>query len=661
MISHLGKDLLDYHTTQAPAYKDGTLNTAAKKKLKEGAWDQWMAYLMMKGSDYPRYGSLIRGFGAQFSLGNDQYPKDLITATDIMSNHKLDPKYFENREARKKAYNKQQHEKKDSPAETETSFAQTEADCYACGKKGHVVRDCKNKPNKYADWHVNKAMSAMKKSMAQAELPPLSEAGGDEESDSDDESVGSRASNRSTTSRSGRSGTPARGGMRRTRRTQYRSEWSAFQQECEWEWTDETGISHKQTSELLPDLQDLIILDTGSTIEGTFMNPDLVHDIRPSKRPIGMQTNAGTKRLNIAAKVPGFGEVWYDPTNMANIFGFSAMKDKVKRIQYDSNVEDAFIVTHKNDDTAKFPRTKEGLYAYKPTGKYIEQIAYLKGSLPPEGSERHWKSQWPSNRQVSFMSSVKENMMGYTPRQLKDAKAARKLYRAIGSPSLENMKMILKQNLIEDCSVTTKDVETAERVFGPDVGTLKGKTVRKKSPVVKNDLIEIPPEILERYQDLVLEIDLMFVNGMPMLTSIDTTIKFRSLIPLKDQTAEELYKALDVVLRKYNKNKFRVNKINCDQQFKPLMEDVEDNLGIRMNYAPRDEHVPAAERNNRTISERIRVTYHSLPYKAMPKIMLRHLAMISAWQLNLFPVKGGVSSYYSPYVIMGEVRWQNVG
>jgi len=176
----LGKDLLDYHTTQTQACKDTDTvkDTAAKKKLKIGAWDQWMACLMMKGSDYPRYGSLLRGFGAQFSLGNDQCPKDLITATDIMSNHKMDPKYFENREARKKVHNKQQHEKKDSPAETETSFAQTEADCYACGKKGHMARDCTRKPNKYADWHVNKAMTAMKKSMAQAETPPLSEPGG---------------------------------------------------------------------------------------------------------------------------------------------------------------------------------------------------------------------------------------------------------------------------------------------------------------------------------------------------------------------------------------------------------------------------------------------------------------------------------------------------
>ena len=48
--------------------------------------------------------------------------------------------------------------------------------------------------------------------------------------------------------------------------------------------------------------------------------------------------------------------------------------------------------------------------------------------------------------------------------------------------------------------MTTKDVETA----GPDVETLKGKSVRKKSHVVNNDLIEIPPEILEQHQDLVL-------------------------------------------------------------------------------------------------------------------------------------------------------------
>ena len=44
--------------------------------------------------------------------------------------------------------------------------------------------------------------------------------------------------------------------------------------------------------------------------------------------------------------------------------------------------------------------------------------------------------------------------------------------------------------------------------------------------------------------------------------------------------------------------------------------------------------------------------YHNLPYKAIPKVMLTHLAMDSTHKLNFFPAKGGVSDYFSPYVIM---------
>ena len=71
-----------------------------------------------------------------------------------------------------------------------------------------------------------------------------------------------------------------------------------------------------------------------------------------------------------------------------------------------------------------------------------------------------------------------------------------------------------------------------------------------------------------------------------------------------------------------------------------------------MNYTARDDHVPEAGRNNRVIAERIRATYHKLPYKTMPKIMWRYLAMVVTQQLNYFPVKGGISDYYSPHMIL---------
>ena len=82
------------------------------------------------------------------------------------------------------------------------------------------------------------------------------------------------------------------------------------------------------------------------------------------------------------------------------------------------------------------------------------------------------------------------------------------------------------------------------------------------------------------------------------------------------------------------------------------MDEVSDKMDVSMEYAAPGEHQPEAERNNRLVGKRIRTAYHRLPYKAMPKLMLRYLAMVSTEQLNYFPVKGGVSAHYSPHQII---------
>ena len=43
-----------------------------------------------------------------------------------------------------------------------------------------------------------------------------------------------------------------------------------------------------------------------------------------------------------------------------------------------------------------------------------------------------------------------------------------------------------------------------------------------------------------------------------------------------------------------------------------------------MNYANPQEHVPEAERNNRVIKERFCAAFHRLPFKKMPKIMVKY-------------------------------------
>ena len=92
--------------------------------------------------------------------------------------------------------------------------------------------------------------------------------------------------------------------------------------------------------------------------------------------------------------------------------------------------------------------------------------------------------------------------------------------------------------------------------------------------------------------------------------------------------------------------------MQCDREYAAMMDAVSDELDVRMNYTNAQDHVPQAERNNRTIKERIRTAYHQLPYKAIPKLMIQYLAMEATRKLNLFPVKGSVSPYFSPQTIM---------
>jgi hypothetical protein len=622
-VSHLGTEFLDKFVSQQSFYLEA--KPSDRSKIEDEAYEQFMAYLLIRGADPNKYGSMQKNLASQFSLGNDQYPKTIVLATDALSQHRIDPKFYEIQKKNRENQKSQRQSSGTDNTNSETSFAQkSNAICHICGEKGHVKPDCKKKdiiPK--VDWYITKLNNPVNAMQGPTTEP----------TPSNDERSTAPASIR----RSGNASVASTNEYDRT-------EWNNFivptaakavTYNPEEDTCMDAAMNCKQVNDRFDYLKDVIILDTGSTIGGTFMNPALVQNISTAKEPLGMKTNAGTKTMTLQGEVPGYDKVWYDPTQMANIFGFASLKDK-HRITYDSAREDAFHV-HSANGTIKFNRTPEGLYAYKPSDNYLKKIAATKSN----------------GNDANLLSTVKENREGYTQRQFERAKEARKLYRIMGCATIQDFKNILRQNVIQNCPITTEDVKIAEAIFGPDIGTIKGKKTRPKPPQVRPNIVEIPKELIEQHSDLTLCIDLLFVNGMPMFTSIDKTIKFRSLVPMENQTGKELYRAIDVVLRHYNKAGFCITVIDCDGQFKPIMDPVSDELEADMNYTATDEHVPEAERNNRTIGERIRAAYHNLPYRAIPKVMLRHLAMSCAKQLNLYPVRGGVSPYYSPHVILG--------
>ena len=91
---------------------------------------------------------------------------------------------------------------------------------------------------------------------------------------------------------------------------------------------------------------------------------------------------------------------------------------------------------------------------------------------------------------------VEDNKKFLLDSQQPKAKKARKMIQALGMLTTANLKVIIRMNLIKDYKVNTEDTNLAKRVYGSDVGSLKGKSAHIKPASVTLNMIELPEELL---------------------------------------------------------------------------------------------------------------------------------------------------------------------
>ena len=70
----------------------------------------------------------------------------------------------------------------------------------------------------------------------------------------------------------------------------------------------------------------------------------------------------------------------------------------------------------------------------------------------------------------------------------------------------------MKNNIISNCPVTSDNILSADDIFGPDVGALRGKNNISKTFTVHSWVDNIPAQIIERYKNVILSADIMKVN-----------------------------------------------------------------------------------------------------------------------------------------------------
>lgn len=235
-----------------------------------------------------------------------------------------------------------------------------------------------------------------------------------------------------------------------------------------------------------------ILLDSQSSIS-VFNNPHMLTDIRVSPQHIVVKTNGGIQTSTLIGNLKNLGQVWYNPDSIANILSLADVS-RVCRVTMDTNVTPEMVVHKLDGTTMRFKQHNGGLYIYD-----------------PHDTQHHCTSHAP----CTLLQTVFSNKVRFSNREIESADLARDLYRKLGRPSQQRFEDIIKKNFIRNCPITVDDARRALIIYGPDIASVKGKTVTGKPTehVPNFKSVDIPAPILQDHRDVTLCMDFFYVQG----------------------------------------------------------------------------------------------------------------------------------------------------
>ena len=396
-------------------------------------------------------------------------------------------------------------------------------------------------------------------------------------------------------------------------------------------------VLFNQTHHNIP--ESWILLDSQSTA-CVFRNGDFLSNIRHSNKRLILKTNGGEHTSNMVGDLENFGEVWFNPSSLANILSLAMVRKKC-RVTMDTSNEAAFFV-HRNDGTTlKFKEFTSGLYFYNA----------LDNSNVSNASDSAY----------CMVQTVSSNKLMFHRREVEGADKARELYRKLGRPSQRRFEHFLSHNSIQNCPVTLADAKRAVKIYGPDLGFLKGKMTRRKGAHVPSFTpTALPSYIMEHHQQITLYEDFFFVQGIPFLHTISNKLNFRTATHVTDRQKATMVSETTKIRDLYEDRGFNVVDIHADLEFECITDEMRP---TRMVMYAADDHVGPIERSIRTVKETMRGTTGGLPFKRFTRIMTVELVSHCVRCLNQMPSEDGISEYMSPLTMVtgdGPVDYNNI-
>jgi len=136
--------------------------------------------------------------------------------------------------------------------------------------------------------------------------------------------------------------------------------------------------------------------------------------------------------------------------------------------------------------------------------------------------------------------TVDELKRNFTKREIEGAGVARRMYVTLGRPLQGVFESIIRKGGIINNPVIITDYRNALRIYGKDLGSIKGETTRTKPQHVQVESSRFP----ERKKDTVLLVDIMHFTGINFLVTVSRDIKFITTGVLPDRKKITISKSI---------------------------------------------------------------------------------------------------------------------
>jgi hypothetical protein len=350
-------------------------------------------------------------------------------------------------------------------------------------------------------------------------------------------------------------------------------------------------------------LRTTIALDSGSSIH-IFKDAFLLTDIgTDNNSTINVRTTDSKFKVNKLGNLctdlemlplPSNGYYFY-PKGVANILSL-AMIAETKRVVMDTAIDNAFYVFNEDGTYIRFARTANGMYC-----------------IDIKHEDDHM---------VMAHQTVKGESSHFSAIDCRRAAKIRDLQEALAFPSDVDLANAVEHNVIGNNPFTRRDVRIAKKIFGPDEHAMKGKTVKRKSNMPKEDEItDLPSTIIKEYSKVHLSIDVMHVNGIKFLISYSKHLGLLQTYCVRKNNRETILKCILKMIQTYkSRSVFTVVNIEADGAFESIKHELQDEpYNVTLTTCDADRHVETVERQIRFLKERIRAVRMMMPYNKLPK------------------------------------------